>query len=78
MRKEVEDPRGNPACRGTFGGRRKAVSGYVQETGEVRVYEGWGPLRVQRGESRRGCAQGSLMCCSPWGHKESDMTERLN
>ena len=22
--------------------------------------------------------QGSLACCSPWGHKESDMTERLN
>ena len=22
--------------------------------------------------------QGSLMCCSPWGHNESDMTERLN
>ena len=22
--------------------------------------------------------QGSLKCCSPWGHKESDMTERLN
>ena len=22
--------------------------------------------------------QGSLMCCSPWGHKELDMTERLN
>ena len=21
--------------------------------------------------------QGSLVCCSPWGHKESDMTERL-
>ena len=21
---------------------------------------------------------GSLMCYSPWGHKESDMTERLN
>ena len=20
----------------------------------------------------------SLACCSPWGHKESDMTERLN
>ena len=20
----------------------------------------------------------SLMCCSPWGHKEVDMTERLN
>ena len=22
--------------------------------------------------------QGSLECCSPWGCKESDMTERLN
>ena len=22
--------------------------------------------------------QGSLMCCSPWGHKESDTTEQLN
>jgi len=22
--------------------------------------------------------QGSLACCSPWGHKESDSTERLN
>ena len=24
-----------------------------------------------------GDRQGSLVCCSPWGHKESDMTERL-
>ena len=23
-------------------------------------------------------AQGNLACCSPWGHKESDMTEQLN
>ena len=22
-----------------------------------------------------GDGQGSLMCCSPWGHKESDMIE---
>ena len=22
--------------------------------------------------------QGNLACCSPWGHKESDTTERLN
>ena len=22
--------------------------------------------------------QGSLVCCSPWGHKEVDMTEQLN
>ena len=25
-----------------------------------------------------GDGQGSLACCSAWGHKESDMTERLN
>ena len=22
--------------------------------------------------------QGGLVCCSPWGQKESDMTEQLN
>ena len=27
-------------------------------------------------ENREG--QGSLVCCGPWGHKESDTTERLN
>ena len=25
-----------------------------------------------------GEGQGSLGCCSPWGRKESDMTERLD
>ena len=25
-----------------------------------------------------GDGQGSLACCSPWGGKVSDMTERLN
>ena len=25
-----------------------------------------------------GEGQGSLMCCSPWGRKESDIPERLN
>ena len=25
-----------------------------------------------------GEGQGSLECCSPWGHKESDATEQLN
>ena len=25
-----------------------------------------------------GDGQGSLECCSPWGHKELDTTERLN
>ena len=27
---------------------------------------------------RVGDGQGSLVCCSPWGCKESDMTEQLN
>ena len=25
-----------------------------------------------------GDGQGSLVCCSPWGHKELDTTERRN
>ena len=25
-----------------------------------------------------GDGQRGLVCCSPWGHKESDTTERLN
>ena len=25
-----------------------------------------------------GDGQGSLACCSPWGHKESDKIEQLN
>ena len=25
-----------------------------------------------------GGGQGSLVCCSPWGHEESDTTEQLN
>ena len=27
---------------------------------------------------RVGDRQGSLVCCSPWGRKESDTTEQLN
>ena len=25
-----------------------------------------------------GGGQGSLACCGPWGHKQSDTTEQLN
>ena len=25
-----------------------------------------------------GDGQGSLVCCNPWGRRESDMTHRLN
>ena len=27
---------------------------------------------------RDGEGQGSLICCSPWGHKELDLTKQLN
>ena len=42
---------------------------------------GWHHLlngRESEQASWDGEGQGSLACCSPWGHKESDMTERLN
>ena len=30
-------------------------------------------------QTPRDCeGRGSLVCCSPWGHKELDETERLN
>ena len=42
---------------------------------------GW-HLQLDRHEFEKalgvGDRQGSLVCCSPWGHKESDTTERLN
>ena len=38
--------------------------------------------RLDRHESEQtpgvGDGQGSLACCSPWGHKESDVTKQLN
>ena len=42
---------------------------------------GWHPrLNGQEFEQApgNGEGQGGLACCSPWGHEESDMTERLN
>ena len=42
---------------------------------------GW-PHRLDGSEFEQvpgvGDGQGGLVCCSPWGHKESDTTERLN
>ena len=35
----------------------------------------WGEFEQTLGDSE---GQGSLVCCSPWGPKELDMTERLN
>ena len=38
----------------------------------------WNNLIFQRFKAQVGDGQGNLECCSPWGHKESDTTERLN
>ena len=34
--------------------------------------------RLNGHEFEVGDGQGGLVCCNPCGHKESDMTERLN
>ena len=42
---------------------------------------GWHhPLNGHEFEQARrvDAGQGSLVCCRPWGGKESDMTKRLN
>ena len=31
-------------------------------------------VNMNLGKFRNGEGQGGLACCSPWGHKESDMT----
>ena len=38
------------------------------------------PLNGRESEQAPGVGdeQGSLACCSPWDHKESDMTEQWN
>ena len=44
--------------------------------------DGWTASLTQWTKSEQapgaGDGQGSLVCCSPWGHTESDMTELLN
>ena len=50
--------------------------------GDDREWDGWMASPTQWtwvwASSRVGDGQGSLTCCSPWGCKESDMTEQLN
>ena len=50
--------------------------------GDDRGWDGWMVSLTQQtwvwASSRSGDGQGSLACCSPWVHKISNMTERLN
>ena len=49
--------------------------------GDNRVWDGWMASLTQWkwiwASSGDGEGQGILVCCSPWGHKESDIAERL-
>ena len=55
-----------------------------QEEKKMTGWDGWMASPTQCTWARAnssllvGEGQGSLVCCSPWGHKESDMTEQLN
>ena len=50
--------------------------------GDDRGWDGWMASLTRWtwvwASSRRSEGQGSLVWCSPWGHKETDMTEQLN
>ena len=66
---------------GSLSDGRKGSS-YSQEKGATEdKMVGW-HHQLNRHESEQapgvGNGQGSLACCSPWGHKESDTTEQLN
>ena len=50
--------------------------------GDNRGWDGWmvslTPWTWVWVNSGAGDGQGGLVCCCPWGHKDSDMTEKLN
>ena len=62
---------------GKIEGRRRRRNRLITEDGMV----GW-HHRLNGHEFEQapgvGDGQGGLACCSPWGRKESDTTERLN
>ena len=56
-------------CRKTYKKNKKV--GHERERKRERKAQGGMTLGV-------GDGQGGLWCCGSWGHKELDMTERLN
>ena len=55
----------------------KAKEKGMREDEIVGRYWGFDELEFQQALGV-GDGQGILVCCSPWGHKESEMTEKLN
>jgi len=56
--------------------------GKIEGEGNDRGWDSWMASRLDGLEFEQapgvGDGQGSLVCYSPWGHKESDTTEWLN
>ena len=48
--------------------------------GDDRTWVGWMPSPIDGHEFEHalGVLIGKPVCCNAWGHKDSDMTERLN
>ena len=58
---------------GEIEGRRRGLQGMRWLTGITDA------MNMNLGQTPGdGEGQGSLMCCSPWGHKELDVTGQLN
>ena len=59
-----------------------AEKDWVYEEKDDRGWDGWMAYQLNGHEFEQTPGdtegQGSLVCCSPWDHEESGMTERLN
>ena len=62
---------------GPDGGRLKAGGEGKTEDEMVGWHHGLNGHEFEQA-SGVGDGQGGVMCCSPWGHRESDTTEQLN
>ena len=58
---------------GEIGGRRRRGRQRMRWLDGIRD-----SMDVSLSELQEGDGQEGLACCDSWGHKESDMTERLN
>ena len=64
------DSLGKTLMLGGIGGRRRRGQQNMRWLDDNQLYE-----REFEQAPGVGDEQGSLVCCSPWGHKESDMTK---
>jgi len=56
--------------------RRRSRRGFDPQGGKILWRRKWQPTPLFL--SGKSCGQRSLMCFSPWGHKQQDMTEHTH